>query len=122
MLAGLGVVAGDVLTLTVLRVVEDDAAPLLELPPHAASEIPSAATPATASSRLHVLLIRSFLLHRSTRRGSLFHETRWSDQSGMQRSNRRCGRAPQPPGDMRGHRRPRWRSALRDVVPARCRM
>jgi hypothetical protein len=62
MLAWLGAVAGDVVTLTVLDVVGDDAEPPLELLPHAVSERPRATTPDTVSSRLHVL-IRSILLH-----------------------------------------------------------
>jgi hypothetical protein len=62
MLAWLGAVAGDVVTLTVLGVVGDDAERPLELLPHAASERPRASTPDTVSSRLHVL-IRSILLH-----------------------------------------------------------
>jgi hypothetical protein len=62
MLAWLGAVAGDVVTLTVLGVVGDDAEPPLELLPHAVSERPRATAPDTVSSRLHVL-IRSILHH-----------------------------------------------------------
>jgi len=62
MLAWLGAVAGDVVTLTVLGVVGDDAGPPLGLLPHAVSERPRATTPDTVNSRLHVL-IRSILLH-----------------------------------------------------------
>jgi hypothetical protein len=60
MLAWLGVVAGDVLTWTVLGVVGGDAEPPPELPPHAASERPRATTPAANSNRRHVVIPTTF--------------------------------------------------------------
>ena len=55
-LPGFGVVAGDVVTLKVLEVLDSDTDPPLGWPLHAAIEMPSATTPPVDSSRCHQII------------------------------------------------------------------